>query len=98
VCLLLTHGDAHRTALQVAARKGSAELVELLLRHKADPDFLGEYFSLFIRYGTIMPSLGGKYGTALQEASSRGDMDTVKLLLVHNANPNIRGEDLAAFD
>jgi ankyrin repeat protein len=44
---VITQGGVHTPALQVAVKRGEAQIVKLLLEHAADPNINGEHFSIF---------------------------------------------------
>ena len=73
-----------RHPLYIAARKGHADCVRLLLQHGANPDALNEAES-YAREG------GDE--TALHTAAQKGHAECVRVLLEHGASPNARNRD-----
>src|SRR5262249_33474306 len=78
------------TALMLAARHGSLDIVDLLLKAGANPN---------LATGIIPDAANTRFGcTALMSAARYGYLDIVQLLLKAGANPNLknnRGETAA---
>ncbi|KAI9037068.1 NACHT nucleoside triphosphatase [Aspergillus affinis] len=94
-------------ALQTAARKGSAEVVQMLLDAGVDVNAQGgkygnalqaasdrgskEVVQMLLDSGTDVNTQGGWYGSALQAASFRKSKEVVQMLLDAGADVNTQG-------
>jgi hypothetical protein len=85
---MLTHiwaGGEYGIALQAAASEGHLEIVQLLLKYKADVNLLGNMPIIPYFYAYYILA-GGKYGTALRAAEVEGHIEIAQLLMEHQAD------------
>ena len=96
------------TPLHIASEEGHKEIVEVLLKHSADPNIKNRWdntpllmasfkghkdiVELLLKHGAD-PNVKDQWGeTSLYTASEKGYKDMVELLLKHNADPNIKND------
>ncbi len=100
------------TAMYYAAANGYHNIVELLLKHKADPNTTGkdrtplilaaskghvETVRVLLNHGADLEYRGLEGETALHRAAENGHHSTVEVLLKYKADPNLRDERMGNY-
>ena len=113
--LIVTHAEnvdvecgIFRTPLNVASRRGLADVAHVLLQHNADvnaktmsnetplhfPSYTGQtrLTELLLEHGATVNAQSKSHSTPLYRAAQNGHLEVVKILLQHGADVHIRGE------
>jgi ankyrin repeat protein len=112
--LLLEHGanpdvqyDRYGSISHDAANEGNAEVMELLLQHKADVHIRStdgnrrtllhwhsdaKLVQILLDHGADINALNAHHETPLYKAAEKGRLEVVRVLLEHGADFHIRGK------